>query len=65
MDITDVLHKTGDADSRDENKSQVQVEHFIISYTSTCIRLPHLSPGYQNHCLVTAYDGSMRRVGCG
>ena len=32
-------------------------EYFIIPYTSTSIRFPHLCQGYHDHCIVTANDG--------
>ena len=62
MNVPGVLHETGDADSRAHTRSQLQVEYFIIPYTSISIRLPHLCQGYHDHCVVTANDGGMGRL---
>ena len=40
-----------------------KVEYFIIHYTSTSIRLPHLCQGYHDHCVVTANDGEWESWG--
>ena len=59
MDVAGVLQKAGDADSRALTRFQVKVEYFIIPYTSTSIRLPHLCEGYHDHCSTTANDGKV------
>ena len=47
----------GDADSRARTRSQVQVDYFIIPYTSTFIRLSYLYQECHAHCIVITNDG--------
>ena len=61
--MADILQEAGDADSRAHIRFQVQIEYFIIPYTSASITLPHLCQEYHEHCVVTANDGEMRRLG--
>ena len=65
MAAAGVLQEADDADSRARTRSQAFVEYFIILYTSTSIRFSHLCQGYHDHCVVTANDGGMRRLGGG
>ena len=47
-----VLQEAGDANSRVHTRSQVEVEYFIIHYTSTFIRLSHSTEEFCVHCIV-------------
>ena len=59
INVTGVLQEVGDADSRARTRSQVQVEYFIIPYTSIFIRLSHLYHELCVHCIVIMNDGGM------
>ena len=50
--VVGVLHEVGDADFRASTRSKVYVEYFVIPYTSTFIRLPHLYQECHVHCIV-------------
>ena len=52
-----ILQEAEDADSRAHTRSQVQVEYFIIPYTSTFIRLSHLYQEFSVHCIVIMMHG--------
>ena len=64
MAAAGVLQEADDADSRARTRSQAFVEYFIL-YTSTSIRFSQLCQGYHDHCVVTANDGGMKRLGGG
>ena len=59
INVAGVLQEAGDADSRARTRSQVQVEYFIIPYTSTFIRLSYLYQEFCVHCIVIMNDGGM------
>ena len=59
INMAGVLHEAGDADSRACIISQVQVENFIIPYTSIFIRLSHLYQEFCVHCTVIMNDRGM------
>ena len=54
-----VLHEAGDADSRAGTRSQVEVEYFIIPYTSTFFRLSDLHQEFCVHYIAIMNDGGM------
>ena len=63
VNVAGVLQEAGDTDSRARTRSQVQVEYFIIPYTSTFIRLSHLYQEFCVHCIVIMNDGGWDRWG--
>ena len=52
-----VLQEAGDADSKARNRSQVEVEYFIIPYISTFIRLSHLCQEFYVHSIIIIKGG--------
>ena len=62
INVAGVLHDVEDADSRARTRSQVQVEYFIIPYTSTFIRLSHLYQELCVCCIVLMSDGGWDRL---
>ena len=59
INLAGALQEAVDADSRTCIRSQVQVEYFIIPYTSLFIRLSHLYQECYIHCIVFTNDGVM------
>ena len=60
VNVVDVLQEAEEADSRACTRSQVQVNYFIILYTSTFIRLSHLFQEAHVH-----FNGITNNVGMG
>ena len=62
VDVAGVLQEARDGDLRPGSRSQVKVKYFIIVYSSTSIRFPHLCQEYHDS-FVTANDRGMRALG--
>ena len=58
-----VLREAGDADLRAHARSLMCVQYFIITYTSTFIRLSHLHQEFSVHCIVIRNNGLWYRWG--
>ena len=52
-----VLQEGGNADSTARTRSQVQVQYFIIPYTSIFIRLHYFYQEFFVHCIVIMNNG--------
>ena len=65
INVAGVLQDAWDVDSRARTRSQVQVDYFIIPYTSTSIRLFHLYHECHVHCIVITNDGGGDGIGGG
>ena len=63
INVAAVVQEAGDADSRTHTRSQVQVDYFIIPYSSTFIRLSHLFQECSVHCIVITNDRGWDRLG--
>ena len=63
INVAAVVREAGDADSRTHTRSQVQVDYFIIPYSSTFIRLSHLFQECSVHCIVITNDRGWDRSG--
>ena len=57
INVANVLQEAGDADSKAHTRSQVEVEYFIIPYTSTFIRLSHLCQEFYVHSFIIIKGG--------
>ena len=65
INVFGVLQEAGDANWGAHTRCQVYVEYFIILYTSTFIRLPHLCQEFYIHCIAIINDGRMAKEGGG
>ena len=61
INVFGVLQEAGDANWGAHTRCQVYVEYFIILYTSTFIRLPHLCQEFYIHCIAIINDGRMAK----
>ena len=64
MNVPGVLQEAGDADPSTRTRSQVvQIEYFIIIYTSTFIRFSDLHQEFCVHCIVIRNDRGWHKWG--